>query len=160
MRDCVVNLDKLWQSYAPFQWRSSNEGQTLASTCKALVFWSIEKTSVSEEVGGKVGGGREQKVVLTPFPNKPMFLCTCSTSLFKTLLEKEKLLITSHFSFFNSVFYHFEVLFLPFSSNLKFLSAKSFKVPIAANWKGVCLQNTSKPHSYHLKIWWLLWLYG
>ena len=27
------------------------------------------------------------------------------------------------------------------------------KVPIAANWKGVCLQNTSKPHSYHLKIW-------
>ena len=27
------------------------------------------------------------------------------------------------------------------------------KVPIAANWKGVCLQNRSKPHSYHLKIW-------
>ena len=27
------------------------------------------------------------------------------------------------------------------------------KVPIAANWKGICLQNTSKPHSYHLKIW-------
>ena len=27
-----------------------------------------------------------------------------------------------------------------------------FKVPIAANWKGVCLQNTSKPHSYHLKM--------
>ena len=26
------------------------------------------------------------------------------------------------------------------------------KVPIAANWKSVCLQNTSKPHSYHLKI--------
>ena len=28
-----------------------------------------------------------------------------------------------------------------------------FKVPIAANWKGVYLQNTSKPHSHHLKIW-------
>ena len=27
------------------------------------------------------------------------------------------------------------------------------KVPIAANWKGICLQNASKPHSYHLKIW-------
>ena len=26
------------------------------------------------------------------------------------------------------------------------------KVPIAANGKGVCLQNTSKPHSYHLKV--------
>ena len=30
------------------------------------------------------------------------------------------------------------------------------KVPIAANWKGVCLQNTSKSHSYHLKLWLLL----
>ena len=28
-----------------------------------------------------------------------------------------------------------------------------FKVPIAPNYKGVCLQNTSKPHSYYLKIW-------
>ena len=27
------------------------------------------------------------------------------------------------------------------------------KVPIAPNYKGVCLQNRSKPHSYHLKIW-------
>ena len=27
------------------------------------------------------------------------------------------------------------------------------KVPVAPNYKGVCLQNTSKPHSYHLKIW-------
>ena len=26
------------------------------------------------------------------------------------------------------------------------------KVPIAANCKDVCLQNTSKSHSYHLKI--------
>ena len=31
-----------------------------------------------------------------------------------------------------------------------------FKVQIAANWKGVCLQNTSKSHSFHLKIWLLL----
>ena len=29
----------------------------------------------------------------------------------------------------------------------------SVKVPIAPNYRGVCLQNTSKPHSYHLKIW-------
>ena len=27
---------------------------------------------------------------------------------------------------------------------------RNIKVPIKANWKGVCLQNTSKPHSYHL----------
>ena len=29
---------------------------------------------------------------------------------------------------------------------------EEFKVPIAPNYKGVCLPNTSKPHSYHLKI--------
>ena len=34
------------------------------------------------------------------------------------------------------------------------------KVPIAPNYKGVCLQNTSKSHSSHLKIWQLLRLYG
>ena len=31
-----------------------------------------------------------------------------------------------------------------------------FKVQIVANYKDVCLQNTSKSHSYHLKIWRLL----
>ena len=35
-----------------------------------------------------------------PFPNKPQFLRVCSTSLLKTLWEKEKLLLTSNFSFF------------------------------------------------------------
>ena len=35
-------------------------------------------------------------------------------------------------------------------------SLREFKVPIVAIQKGVCLQNTSKPHSYHLKIWRLL----
>ena len=35
-----------------------------------------------------------------------------------------------------------------------------FQVPIVPNWKGVCLQNTSKSHSYHLKIWQSLWFYG
>ena len=40
-----------------------------------------------------------------PFPNKPCFSCVCSTSLLKTLWEKEKLLITRNFSFTHSVFY-------------------------------------------------------
>ena len=44
---------------------------------------------------------------LNPFPNKPWFLRVCSTSLLKTLWEKEKLLITSNFSFSHSVFYPF-----------------------------------------------------
>ena len=37
--------------------------------------------------------------LLNPFPNKPWFLRVCSTSLWKTLREKEKLLVTSNFSF-------------------------------------------------------------
>ena len=45
-----------------------------------------------------------------PFPNKPWFLPVCSTSLLKTLWEKEKLLVTSNFSFTHSVFYPFREL--------------------------------------------------
>ena len=42
---------------------------------------------------------------LNPFPNKPWFLRVCNTSLLKTQREKEKLLVTSNFSFSHSVFY-------------------------------------------------------
>ena len=45
---------------------------------------------------------------LTPFPNKPWFLPVCSISLLKTKWKKEKLLVTSNFSFSNSVFYPFK----------------------------------------------------
>ena len=41
------------------------------------------------------------------FPNNSWFLRVCSTSLLKTLWEKEKLFITSKFSFSHSVFYPF-----------------------------------------------------
>ena len=44
---------------------------------------------------------------INPFPNKPWFLRVCSKSLLKTLWEKEKLLGTSNFSFYHSVFYPF-----------------------------------------------------
>ena len=42
---------------------------------------------------------------LNPFPNKPWFVHVCGTSLLKTLWDKEKLLVTSHFSLSHSVFY-------------------------------------------------------
>ena len=48
--------------------------------------------------------------VINPFPNKPWFLRVCCTSLLKTLWEKEKLLVTSNFSFSHSVFYPFRDL--------------------------------------------------
>ena len=43
--------------------------------------------------------------VVNPFPNKPGFLRVCSTGLLKTQWEKEKLLVTSNFSFSHRVFY-------------------------------------------------------
>ena len=49
-------------------------------------------------------------MVFNPFPNKPWFLRVCSTSLLKTPWEKEKLLVTSNFSFSHSVFYLFREL--------------------------------------------------
>ena len=45
------------------------------------------------------------------FPNKPWFLRVCSTSLLKTLREKEKLPVRSNFSFSHNVFYPFGQLF-------------------------------------------------
>ena len=45
--------------------------------------------------------------LLNPFPNKPWFLRVCITSLLKTLREKEKLLVTSNFSYSHSVFFPF-----------------------------------------------------
>ena len=48
---------------------------------------------------------------LNPFPNKPWFSRVCCTSLLKTLWEKEKLLVTSNFSFSHSVFYPFTELY-------------------------------------------------
>ena len=44
---------------------------------------------------------------INPFPNNSLLLRVCSASLLKTLWEKEKLLATSNFSFFLSVFYPF-----------------------------------------------------
>ena len=56
------------------------------------------------------------------FPNKP-----CSTSLLKTLWEKEKLLVMSNFSFTHNVFTPFDN-FLPFLLNLKMSSTNSFSL--------------------------------
>ena len=55
------------------------------------------------------------------FSNKPWFLCFWHPSLVKTSREKEKLYITSNFSFSYSL-----EKFLPFSSNLILSSANSF----------------------------------
>ena len=63
--------------------------------------------------------------LFNPFPNKPWFLHVCSTSLLKTLWEKEKLLVMSNFSFspFPTVFSTCLESFLPFLKRLKLSSA-------------------------------------
>ena len=69
--------------------------------------------------------------------------------------KKEKMLVTSFFSFANND--SKRLLLKPSSNRYKLKgSADDIKVPIVPNCKGVCLQNTSKFHSYHLKIWHLL----
>ena len=73
---------------------------------------------------------------LNPFPNKPWFLRVCSTSLSKTLWEKEKLLVTSNFSFSHSVFYPFTYI-LPFTYNLKLSSANPFRLEEFVVWERV-----------------------
>ena len=45
--------------------------------------------------------------IVNPFLNKPWFLRVCSISLLKTQWEKEKLFLTSNFSFSHSVYYPF-----------------------------------------------------
>ena len=45
------------------------------------------------------------QLYLNPFPNNDTFWCPRERSLLKTLWEKEKLLVTSNFSFTHCVFY-------------------------------------------------------
>ena len=59
---------------------------------------------------GKHTSRVETVYIFNSFPYKPRFLCVCSTSVLTTLWEKEKLLVTSNFSFSHSVFYPFEAL--------------------------------------------------
>ena len=81
-----------------------------------------------------------------------------------TLREKEKLLVSSNFSFSLNVLLNLYDLYFDINDEKKTphpcaRNQRCFtvlKVPLAANQKDVCLQNTSKSHSHHLKIWHLL----
>ena len=79
--------------------------------------------------------------LINPFRNKPRFLCVCSISCWKTLWEKEKLLLISN-SPFPMVFSTCLENFLPFSSRLKLSSGSSFSLD-----KGSCVDQ-----------WWSVWL--
>ena len=67
-----------------------------------------------------------EKKPFNSFTNHPSFLHVCSTSLLKTLWEKEKLLITSNFSFSPTVFYPFWEIYIIFIK-LKIVICKLFQ---------------------------------
>ena len=80
----------------------------------------------TENQGNKMTMVKTSAEVFNPFPNKPWFLRVCSTTLLKTLQEKEKLLIMSSFSFSHSVFYPFGELSFIFIK-LKIVGCKLFQ---------------------------------
>ena len=103
-------------------------------------------------------------ITFNPFRNKAWFLRCCSTSLLKTLWEKEKLLvmlITSNFSFSHSVFYPFVKPFAIFIKS-KIVVCKLFSV--WKNLKSVVRERVKSwsPNEHFLflnnsiwRIWWI-----
>ena len=85
----------VWKTFYHFHYIWNCRLQTLS-------IWTIRNNVVWERVKDQ---NKLTRISINPFPNKPWFLCVCSTSLLKTLWEKEKLLVTSIFSFSHRVFY-------------------------------------------------------
>ena len=85
-----------------------------------------------------LGTANCDKRSINPFQNKPWFLRVCSTSLVKTLWEKENLLVTSNIPFPTLFSIRLEY-FLPFSLNLKVSSANFlvWKSPKNIVWERV-----------------------
>ena len=99
---------------------------------KKVLFLFPQQTSVFSSLKKHTQQTIKQAVItyfsLNLFPNKPLFLHVCSRNLLKTTRKKEKLLVTSNFSFFHNVFLTRLENFPPFSSNLKLSSANSFSL--------------------------------
>ena len=85
----------------------------------------------------------ENCLFLIPFPKKPWFSRVFCTSPLKTLLEMEKLLITSNFSFSHSVFYPFGEL-SSILNKLKIVVCKHFLFRGVYVWERVNLINMTK----------------
>ena len=69
----------------------------------------------------------------SPFPNKPWFLHVSSTSILKTLWEKEKLLVMSNSSFSHRVFFPFGELSATFNKFKIVVSGERRMNPITMN---------------------------
>ena len=85
--------------------RCSNKGDVKVK----FLLTGTPKSTTSHDLFEFITQNLEEQNIdaVNPFPNKPWFLRICSTSVLKTLWEKEKLLVTSNFSLSRSIFYPF-----------------------------------------------------
>ena len=95
----------------PFSGSIDMKGNTLNNVSDPANPQDVATKDYVDKVGKSVD---DKNAYINPFPNKPWFLHVFSTSLLKTLRQKEKLLVTSNFSFSHSVFYPFEDVFANF----------------------------------------------
>ena len=95
--------------------------------------------------------------VIQVLTNKPWFLRVCSISLLKTLWEKEKLLVTSNFSFSLSVFYSLGELSAVFTK-YEIVVCKVFEFGTVYNLlfgKGLRMTGDYEPRIFRDQFW--LW---
>ena len=114
MKAVSVTTQKLWPMLKFLQTNKRTDGQT-----------EKPKTDLSMR-------GHKNLVCCNSFSNKPWFLRVCGKSLLKTLWEKEKLLVTSNFSFSHSVFYPFGEL------SAIFMNFEIVRLPTLSVWR--CLK--------------------
>ena len=108
------------------------------------MLWETEKLLITSMLSAALWVWKSPKFIIwktvNPFPNKPWFLRICSTSLLKILWEKEKLLVTSNFTFSHSVFYFhlFPQCFLPFQSTFcHFHFIQNCRLQTLSVWKSL-----------------------
>ena len=68
------------------------------------------------------------KFIFILSPNKPLFLLVCNKSLLKTLWEKQKLLIMSHFYFSQPDIESYHLLQIKLSNTLNMTAANNTKI--------------------------------
>ena len=96
-----------WKIYTDLDVRKKIDGAETESTHRPTLIADNRSLLLNEPLAW-LYESHSALNILKPFPNKSYCLRVCITRLLKTLWEKEKLLITSNFSFSHNVFYPFE----------------------------------------------------
>ena len=108
-----------WKSLKFVLWERVNPHTIILSTATALraslIFCCLLEFSITSPACPKINPKIYMCDFFSPFPNKPWFLCVCSTSVWKHCGKRRNCLFSSLLE-----------KFLPFSLNLKLLSANSY----------------------------------